>query len=116
MKRVIAIAGVLAACSAPALADPPINVDGAYRCVHLCAPGYEGARAFIGQSGTQINLVNEYGEAATGFVEYPRRIWVDKWSAGAMISPDAMKIQFDSGKVWLREMPVVRYPAGRPYR
>jgi hypothetical protein len=116
MKRVIAFAGVLVAFSAPALADPTINVDGAYRCVHLCAPGYQGARTFIGQSGTQINLVNEYGEAATGFVEFPRRIWIDRWNAGAMISPDAMKIQFDSGKVWLRELPVVRYPSGRHYR
>ena len=28
---------------------------------------------------------------------------------GAMVSPDGIKIQFDHGKVWIREMPVTQY-------
>jgi len=26
-----------------------------------------------------------------------------------MVSPDAIKIQFDDGKVWIREMPMIQY-------
>jgi len=107
MKLALGAALLVTAISTPALADPPINVDGVYRCVHLCQPGYEGLRAFIGQSGTDVNLVGEAGNSATGFIEYPRRIWVDAWNEGAMISPDGTKIQFDKGTVWLREVPVI---------
>ena len=109
MKMVLSVACLMAAISAPALADPSINVDAVYRCVHLCVPGYEGARAYVGQSGSQVNLVSESGDAATGYIQWPRRIWSDTWDRGAMVSPDGIKIQFDDGKVWIREMPVVRY-------
>ena len=77
--------------------------------VHLCVPGYEGARAFVAQSGSQVNLVSESGDGATGYIEWPRRIWSDTWDKGAMVSPDGIKIQFDDGTVWIREMPVVHY-------
>ncbi|HVY59363.1 MAG TPA: hypothetical protein VHA77_16050 [Xanthobacteraceae bacterium] len=116
MKLALGAAFLAAAISTPAFADPPINVDGVYRCVHLCRPGYEGLRAFIGQSGTDVNLVSEAGNAATGYIEYPSRIWVDKWDQGAMISPDGTKIQFDNGTVWVREVPVIRGVARRVYR
>jgi hypothetical protein len=68
----------MAAISAPALADPSINVDAVYRCVHLCVPGDEGARAYVGQSGSQVDLVSVSGDAATGHIEWPQRIWSDK--------------------------------------
>jgi hypothetical protein len=106
MKMALIVACGVAAFSAPAFADPPMNVDGVYRCVQLCQPGYEGARAYVGQSGWEVNLVNEAGEAATGYIQWPRRIWSDRWDRGAMVSPDGMKIQFDDGKVWIRELPV----------
>jgi hypothetical protein len=109
MKMALGVGCLMAAISAPAFADPAINVDGVYRCVQLCAPGYEGARAYVGQSGSQVNLVGEAGDAATGYIEWPRRIWSDKWDEGAMLSPDGIKIQFDHGKVWIREMPVTQY-------
>jgi hypothetical protein len=108
MKMALTAACLMAAMSAPAFADS-INVDGIYRCVHLCQPGYEGGRAFVGQSGSQLNLVNESGDSATGYIEWPRRIWSDKWDKGAMVSPDGTKIQFDDGKVWIREMPVMGF-------
>lgn len=109
MKMALTLGCLAAAISVPALADPPVNVDGVYRCVHFCEPGFEGGRAFVGQSGTQVNLVSESGDAATGYIEWPRRIWSDKWDKGANISPDGRKIQFDDGKIWIREMPVMGY-------
>lgn len=100
------------AFSVPAFADPPpINADGVYRCVAMCRGGYPGGRTFIGQSGWEVNLVNAAGDSATGYIEWPRRIWVDRWNQGANVSPDGIKVQFDNGEVWVREV-----PATPPYR
>ena len=107
MKSFLGAACVLTAIVTPAFADPPPDVDGVYRCVQHCR-GFEGLRGFIGQSGTQVNIVSESGEPANGYIEFPRRIWVDKWQQGAMVSPDGLKIQFDDGKVWVREVPGMR--------
>jgi len=109
MKMALSVACLMAAISAPALADRSLNVDGVDRCMHLCVPGYEGARAYVGQSGSQVNLVSESGDAAIGHIEWPRRIWSDQWDKGAMVSPEGIKIQFDHGEVWIREMPVIQY-------
>jgi hypothetical protein len=109
MKRAFRVACLAAAISTPAFADPPVDIDGVYRCVQRCRPGYEGLRTYVGQSGSQINLVNEYGDSSTGYIDWPRRIWTFKWNEGAMVSPDGMKIQFDSGKVWVRELPIIGY-------
>jgi hypothetical protein len=73
----------------------------------LCRSGLEGARAYVGQSGLRVNLVNEAGDAATGDIHWPSRIWVDKWDEGANVSPDGTKIQFDHGTVWIREASIV---------
>ncbi len=117
MKLVLGTACLAAAAiSTPVLADPPpVNVDGAYHCIAMCPPGFEGGRAFIGQSGWDVNLVSESGNAATGYIEWPRRIWIDKWDTGANVSPDGMKVQFDNGEVWVRELPVVRGPRPMVY-
>ena len=102
-------------CSIPAMADPPpVNADGVYRCISMCRGGVPGGRALIGQSGWQVNLANEVGDTAWGYIEWPRRIWVDRWNMGANVSPDGIKVQFDNGEVWVREVPVVPYAAG-PY-
>lgn len=70
MKIALTVARWAAAVCAPAFAgDSSIDVDAVYRCVHLCQPGYAGARAFVGQSGSQVNLVNAAGDAATGYIE-----------------------------------------------
>src|SRR6266852_2516306 len=98
MKRVAtaSLALLVAAIATPAFADDaPVNVDGVFRCVVRCLAGLEGARTYIGQSGWQVNLVNEVGDPSFGHIQWPRRIWVDKWHQGAMVSPDGMKIQFD---------------------
>ena len=98
----------------PAFADPPpVNVDGVFRCVMNCRGGLEGARTYVGQSGWQVNLINESGDSSTGYIQWPSRIWVDKWNEGANVSADGTKIQFDHGTVWVREVPVVPV---RPYR
>jgi len=115
MKRVAGLAFLASVIATPAFADPPpVSVDGVFRCVMNCRGGLEGARTYVGQSGWKVNLVNEAGDPSTGYIQWPSRIWVDKWNEGANISPDGTKIQFDNGAVWIREVAVA--PVPRPYR
>jgi hypothetical protein len=115
MKHVAGLAFLASVIATPAFADaPPVNVDGVFRCVTHCRAGLEGARAYVGQSGWQVNLVNEAGDPSVGYIQWPSRIWVDKWNEGANVSADGTKIQFDNGTVWVREVPIV--PVLRPYR
>jgi hypothetical protein len=115
MKRAACLAFLALAIATPAFADPPpVNVDGVFRCVMNCRGGLEGARTYVGQSGWQVNLVNEAGDSSTGHIHWPSRIWADKWDEGANVSSDGTKIQFDHGTVWIREVPVA--PVLRPYR
>jgi hypothetical protein len=115
MKRAAGLALLASVIATPAFADaPPVHVDGVFRCVMNCRGGLVGARTFVGQSGWKVNLVNEAGDPSIGYIQWPSRIWVDRWNEGANVSPDGTKIQFDNGTVWVRELPVV--PILRPYR
>jgi hypothetical protein len=78
-----------------------INLSGPYRCVQNCQVPVNG-QAFVTQNGWDLNLVNEIGQPAHAWVDYPGHIWIDWWHEGAMFSPDGGTIQFDSGSVWQR--------------
>jgi hypothetical protein len=97
----------LAAAALPAADASAQGVDltGRYRCVELCTLGLQGQFAFITQNGTELNLVNDAGEASRGWIEHPGRIWVQRADQGAIYSADGMTIQFDRGTVWQRVPP-----------
>jgi hypothetical protein len=81
-----------------------VNLTGRYRCVALCTPGLVNQFAFITQNGTELNVVNDAGEASRAWVDYPGRLWVQQANEGAVYSPDGMTIQFDRGTIWQRAL------------
>jgi|SRR5271169_532033 len=80
-----------------------ISLSGQYRCVADCEVPLNG-RAFVTQNGWDLNLVNEIGQPAHGWIDYPGHIWIDYWHEGAVYSPDGMTILFNSGGVWQRDL------------
>jgi len=94
-------AAAIAASATGASAQPVLNLTGQFQCVKLCSGG-PPALAYVTQAGWQLNLVNEAGFSATGWIDHPGHIWVAAWNEGAIYSPDGMTIQFDRGTVWER--------------
>jgi hypothetical protein len=88
-KSLIAMSAALIATDASAQL---VNLTGRYVCVAVCTPGLQGQFAFITQNGTELNLVNDAGEASRGWVDYPGHIWVDGAHQGAIYSADGMTI------------------------
>src|SRR5262249_14882281 len=104
----IALSAALVATDASA----QVNLTGRYRCIELCqAPG---GYAYITQNGTEMNVVNNVGEASRAWLDYPGRIWVDRANQGAVYSPDGLRVHFDRGTVG--ERPRERPPPPRRYR
>ncbi len=97
-------AAAIAASATGACAQPVLNLTGQFQCVKVCSAG-PPALAYVTQAGWQLNLVNEAGFGATGWIDYPGHIWVAAWNEGAIYSPDGMTIQFDRGTVWERYVP-----------
>jgi hypothetical protein len=93
-----ALAAVLAATDASAQV---LDLSGQYQCIQGCMPP-NAAPAFVTQNGWDLNLVNEIGQPSRAWVDYPGHIWAEYWHEGAVISPDGLTIQFDSGSVWQR--------------
>ena len=58
--------------------------------------------AFITQHGWDLNLVNDAGEPARGWIDYPGHLWVPDANQGAIYSVDGVTIQFDRGTIWQR--------------
>lgn len=83
------------------------NLSGRYRCIQMCQAGPD-TRAYLTQSGTDINVLDESGSASRAWIDWPGHFWVDKWQEGALVSPDGMTIQFDRGRIWQRDVGVVR--------
>ena len=84
-----------------------INLTGTYRCVQDCRDGYLGAPAFVTQNGDNVNLVTETGESYRAWPDFTApnsRIWIDARNESAVYSPDGMRIQFDDGRVWERDV------------
>jgi hypothetical protein len=81
-----------------------VNLTGRFRCVQMCAPGLQGQPAFATQNGSNLNLLNEAGEPARAWIDWPGHIWADNWHEGALFSSDGMTIQFDRGTVWQRDL------------
>jgi hypothetical protein len=102
----LVVIGAVAAFAGGASAQS-INLTGTYRCIQDCRDGYLGAPAFVTQNGDNLNLVTETGESYRAWpdVTAPNsRIWIDARNESAVYSPDGMRLQFDDGRVWQRDI------------
>ncbi|CCD91949.1 conserved exported hypothetical protein [Bradyrhizobium sp. ORS 375] len=109
MKRVAIIIGLVGACVAgTASAQPSVNLTGTYRCIQMCRDGMIGAPAFVTQNRDSVNLTTETGESLQAWPDWNApnsRLWIDARDESAVYSPDGMRIQFDDGRVWQRDLP-----------
>ena len=100
MKALAIIAAVGAAGMTPAAAENAL-LAGPYQCVQHCRGT---GVAFIAQNEWQLNIVNEAGLQARGWIDYWGHIWVPAWNEGATYSADGF-ILFDDGTAWQRVVP-----------
>ncbi|UFZ06846.1 hypothetical protein LQG66_11315 [Bradyrhizobium ontarionense] len=109
MKHVPLVVGLLAACVVgSASAEPLTNLTGTYRCIQMCRDGMIGAPAFVTQNGDSVNLTTETGESLRAWPDWnapDSRLWIDARDESVVYSPDGMRIQFDDGRVWQRDLP-----------
>jgi hypothetical protein len=66
-----------------------------------------GAPTFVTQNGEAVNLTTETGESYRASPDWNApysRIWIDARGEGAVYAPDGMRIQFDDGRVWQRDI------------
>jgi hypothetical protein len=112
MRRLSLALGLLAACavtgaSVTGASAETVNLTGTYRCIQLCRDGMLGAPTFVTQNGPATNLTTETGESYQAWPDWNApysRIWIDARGEGAVYSPDGMRIQFDDGRVWQRDI------------
>jgi hypothetical protein len=112
MKQLSLALGLLAACAATGASAETVNLTGTYRCIQMCQNGMLGAPTFITQNGDSVNLTTETGESYQAWPDWNApysRIWINVRDEGAVYSPDGMRVQFDDGRVWQRDIgpPVV---------
>ena len=107
MRYLPLVAGAVAAFAATGASAQSINLTGTYRCIQNCRDGYLGAPAFVTQNGEHLNLVTETGDSYRAWPDWSApgsRIWIDARDEGAVYSPDGIRIQFDDGRVWQRDI------------
>jgi hypothetical protein len=108
MRRLSLVLGLVAACAATGALAQPINLTGTYRCIQMCRDGNMGYPAYITQNGDTLNLVTETGQSYRAWPDWSApdsRIWIDARNESAVYSPDGIRIQFDDGRIWQRELP-----------
>ncbi len=107
MRYLPLVIGAVAAFAATGASAQSINLTGTYRCIQNCRDGYLGAPAFVTQNGEHLNLVTETGDSYRAVPDWnapASRIWIDARDEGAVYSPDGIRIQFDDGRVWQRDI------------
>jgi hypothetical protein len=107
MRYLPLVIGAVAAFAATGASAQSINLTGTYRCIQNCRDGYLGAPAFVTQNGEHLNLVTETGDSYRAWPDWSApnsRIWIDARDEGAVYSPDGIRIQFDDGRVWQRDI------------
>ncbi|HET7885973.1 MAG TPA: hypothetical protein VFL62_07090 [Bradyrhizobium sp.] len=110
MKLMSLALGLAAACVATAASAQTVNLTGTYRCIQMCRDGAIGAPTFVTQNGDAVNFTTETGESFRAWPDWnapASRLWIEAKSESAVYSPDGMRIQFDDGRVWQRELPPV---------
>ena len=107
MRGLSLIVGAVAALAATGASAQSVNLTGTYRCIENCRAGNFGAPAYITQNGSNFNLTTETGESFQAWPDWNApnsRIWIDARDESAVYSPDGIRIQFDDGRVWQRDM------------
>ena len=107
MRRLSLPMGLLAACAATGASAETVNLTGTYRCIQMCQNGMLGAPTFVTQNGEAVNLTTEAGDSYRAWPDWSAptsRIWIEARGEGAVYSPDGMRIQFDDGRVWERDI------------
>jgi len=107
MRYLPLVVGAVAALVTTGASAQSINLTGTYRCIQNCRDADFGAPAFITQNGDHLNLVTETGDSYRAWPDWyapDSRIWIDARNESAVYSPDGMRIQFDDGRVWQREI------------
>lgn len=107
-------AAVLAGTATEASAQV-LNLSGQFQCVRGCVAA-PPALAYVTQADWELNLVNEAGAPARGWIDWPGHLWIETWNEGAIYSPDGMTIQFDRGTVWQRVVAIPVPPPPPPRR
>jgi hypothetical protein len=106
LPLVIGVFGAVVAFTSGASAQS-INLTGTYRCIKDCRDGHVGGPAFVTQNGWNLNLVTETGESYRAWPDLAApygRIWIEARNESAVYSPDGMRIQFDDGRIWQRDL------------
>src|ERR1700722_2444440 len=107
ISLVSATLGLMAATAAPAASAETVNLTGTYRCIQMCRDGMLGAATFVTQNGDAVNLTTETGESYRAWPDWNAplsRICIDGRGGGSVYSPGGLRIQFDDGRVWQREI------------
>ena len=103
MRVPLGVFGILATLAATGVSAQPLTLTGQYRCVQGCLLGHVGWPAYITQNGGAINVLNEADIPSRAWFRWGgTRIWAPGYHQGAVISPDARVIQWDSGTIWRR--------------
>jgi hypothetical protein len=117
MKGLSLIVCAVAALAASGASAQSVNLTGTYRCIENCRDGNFGAPAFITQNGSSFNITTETGDSFRAWPDWNApysRIWIDARDESAVYSPDGIRIQFDDGRVWQRDMGPPPPPYGPP--
>ena len=85
------------------------DLTGVYQCVRNCVGA---GPAQITQRGVDLYVINEAGEPARAWIDWPGHIWIRGLNEGAVYSPDGFTIQFNNGTVWVLLEPL----PGAPWR
>ena len=110
MKLTSLALGVVAVCvvgSVTAASAATVNLTGTYRCIEACRDGMIGAPTFVTQNGDSVSLTTETGATYHAWPDWnapASRLWIDAKDESAVYSPDGMRIQFDDGRVWQRDI------------
>jgi len=107
MKGLSLIVGAVAALAAGGASAQSVNLTGTYRCIENCRAGNFGAPAYITQNCFNVKPTTETGESFQSWPDWNTpnsRIWIDARDESAVYSPDGIRIQFDDGRVWQRDM------------
>lgn len=107
MRRLSLALGLLAACAVTGASAETVNLTGTYRCIQNCPGGMYGAPTFVTQNGEAVNLTTATGQSYKAWPDWnapASRLWIDARDEGAVYSPDGMRIQFDDGRVWQRDI------------
>ena len=103
----LVIGAAVAALATTGASAQSANLTGTYTCIQMCRGGNIGFPASITQNGESMNLVTETGESLRAWPDWSApdsRIWIDARNESAVYSPDGIRIQFDDGRVWQREL------------